>query len=777
MPQPPLLLLIGACFVLQPFSAAAAPTNDDFDNRTSLGGSSNIVASGSNTEATSEAGEPPIAGNAGGKSLWWSWTAPQNGTVTISTEGSHFDTILGAYTGNALTNLIEVASGDDSLGADPLTSIVTFHAENATVYQIAVDGYRGDFGDIATGTVVLTLDFVIDRYSLTVAANDPNRGSASVSPPPDLDGRYLAGTVVNATAQAGSGWWFAGWTGGSIETNTSVSLVLMSNLNLTANFSPIPIRTVQRSPSSIITFAADYIDFSERTFKVWNSESGTLNYSITADVDWLNVDPLTGSSRGETNSHKIHFYHPPPGNYLGTILITPLAEGAEPQSVTVALRVDSRNFGVRWQSSFGNGSVTCVRETSDGGAIAGALFPEGVGLIRLDAKGSNLWTQIFPEASLTVPGCFQQTADGGFILGGYSYPGNGGADFWLGRVDSNGNKLWSRTFGGTNDDRLVFGKQTSDHGFLLAGTSESGPSGNKVSANFGGTDFWIVRLDPNGKRLWDKSFGGSGNEFLFSGALNEAGDFVLAGYSPSAADGNKTNEDSGQWIVSFDSNGNKLREQVVPGFRPGNVLIQSLPGGGLVTAQNDGPFCGGCGVLYTVRSFGPSGAVIWETNFNPLEGTIGGLANLQATADGSILVYPFEYFNAGDHRFEAIKIDGDGEISWRRVIDPIPSTGRNGLTVLEPLSDGGLLLGGDGTTTVIRLKPLPPAPSGRIVRSSLGFRFFITGVSNQLQAIEYSTNFMDWTSFRTNLFLGDEKEIFDVDAKDPIRFYRSRVLQ
>jgi len=95
--------------------------------------------------------------------------------------------------------------------------------------------------------------------------------------------------------------------------------------------------------------------------------------------------------------------------------------------------------------------------------------------------------------------------------------------------------------------------------------------------------------------------------------------------------------------------------------------------------------------------------------------------------------------------------------------------------VLEPLSDGGLLFGGD-KATVLRLKHLPPAPSGRIVYSALGFRFFVSGAANQLQAIDYSTNLVDWTSFRTNLFFGEEQEIFDVDAKDSVRFYRPRPL-
>src|SRR5438552_2988705 len=171
IPKPEFLYVVASLFILQSRALAAAPLNDHFDSRISLGTGFHILAGGSNIEATKEPGEPVIEGNPGGRSLWWSWTAPQNGTVTIKTEGSHFDTLLGIYTGTSITNLIEVASGDDSLGLDPLSSIVIFHVEQADVFQIAVDGYRGDFGEIASGTVVLAVDFVLDRYTLAVGSS------------------------------------------------------------------------------------------------------------------------------------------------------------------------------------------------------------------------------------------------------------------------------------------------------------------------------------------------------------------------------------------------------------------------------------------------------------------------------------------------------------------------------------------------------------------------------------------------------------------------------
>lgn len=120
--------------------------NDYFANRLNLNGSS-ITTEGSNLDATKEPDEPNHAGQPGGKSVWWSWTAPIAGRVTISTASSDFDTLLGVYVGVAVNALTPVASNDD----DPdggVTSRVTFDAKAGGVYEIAVDELGGVAGSI-----------------------------------------------------------------------------------------------------------------------------------------------------------------------------------------------------------------------------------------------------------------------------------------------------------------------------------------------------------------------------------------------------------------------------------------------------------------------------------------------------------------------------------------------------------------------------------------------------------------------------------------------------
>lgn len=122
--------------------------NDLFANRTLLVGTS-ATATGNNATATKETREPNVAGVSGGKSVWWTWTAPVSGTVAITTAGSNFDTTLGVYRGTVVSRLTRVAvNDDDSTLAGAVTSRVSFAAVAGTAYQILVDGYSGESGNI-----------------------------------------------------------------------------------------------------------------------------------------------------------------------------------------------------------------------------------------------------------------------------------------------------------------------------------------------------------------------------------------------------------------------------------------------------------------------------------------------------------------------------------------------------------------------------------------------------------------------------------------------------
>ena len=129
------------------------PLNDPFAWSIVMRGAGGTTT-GSNVNATKETGEPDHwPANAGGASVWWVWTAPSTGSVTVSTFGSTFDTVLAVYTGSAVNALTLIAANDDAGGY--AQSRVTFTANGGTTYRIAVDGYRFSGMVASTGTIVL----------------------------------------------------------------------------------------------------------------------------------------------------------------------------------------------------------------------------------------------------------------------------------------------------------------------------------------------------------------------------------------------------------------------------------------------------------------------------------------------------------------------------------------------------------------------------------------------------------------------------------------------
>ncbi len=122
-----------------------APANNDFADRIAIPGT-NTSVNGNSVGADKEPGEPNHA-QAGGASVWWSWTAPSNARVTITTVGSNYDTLLGVYTGASVNSLTTIRTNDDGRGTG-LQSRVRFRPTAGVTYQIAVDGFNGAAGDI-----------------------------------------------------------------------------------------------------------------------------------------------------------------------------------------------------------------------------------------------------------------------------------------------------------------------------------------------------------------------------------------------------------------------------------------------------------------------------------------------------------------------------------------------------------------------------------------------------------------------------------------------------
>jgi PKD repeat protein len=196
----------------------------------------------------------------------------------------------------------------------------------------------------------------------------------------------------------------------------------------------------------------------------------------------------------------------------------------------------------------------------------------------MSPEGFKLWERRFGGSNYDELKDILRTSDNGYLLAGYSYSGiggdktqagRGGADYWVVKINASGTKLWDFRYGGTLDDLLVSVKQTSDGGFVLAGYSESGIGGDKTSAGFGLEDIWLVKINSSGTKQWDFSYGGSETEWLYTIEPTSDNGFLLGAASNSPIGGSKTEANKGSlsdyWLVKINSSGLKIWDKTIGG--------------------------------------------------------------------------------------------------------------------------------------------------------------------------------------------------------------------
>src|SRR5439155_12219521 len=199
------------------------PPNDLFINAIALTGGSGVKTANT-LNAGKESGEPDHAGNAGGKSAWWTFTPTNDGILTLSTTNSTFDTVLGIYLGSRVNTLTPVASDDDAYEGVSFSKITQAVRSNQ-VYRIAVDGFNGAFG-----VVFLSYSFAVSNINhLTI--NTIENGTVVPG-----TGDYPHDSTVVLSALPGANYEFVAWEGDIPSAANPLSIVVNTNYTLTARF-------------------------------------------------------------------------------------------------------------------------------------------------------------------------------------------------------------------------------------------------------------------------------------------------------------------------------------------------------------------------------------------------------------------------------------------------------------------------------------------------------------------------------------------------------------
>ena len=185
------------------------------------------------------------------------------------------------------------------------------------------------------------------------------------------------------------------------------------------------------------------------------------------------------------------------------------------------------------------GYIIAGSSQSNDGDVSGNHGGGDYWVVKIDSLGSLIWQKSLGGSGNEVANSIQQTTDGGYIVAGESgsndgdVSGNHGvsSDFWILKLDLNGNIIWEKSFGGFSTDKAYSIQQTQDGGFIAAGQAFS--NDGDVTVNNGTFDYWITKINSDGNLIWQKSLGGSLGDYAQSINQSIDGGYIIVGYSTS----------------------------------------------------------------------------------------------------------------------------------------------------------------------------------------------------------------------------------------------------
>jgi len=322
------------------------------------------------------------------------------------------------------------------------------------------------------------------------------------------------------------------------------------------------------------------------------------------------------------------------------------------------------------------------------------------------------WQKSLGGSDTDYVSSIQQTSDSGYIIAGSSEStdgdvteNHGDQDYWIVKLDTNGDIEWKKCLGGSGRDRAYSIQQTSDNGYIVAGYTTS--NDGDVTGNHGLGDAWIVKLDTNGGVEWKKCIGGSNNDQVNSIQQTSDGGYIFAGQSFSN-DGDVTGyPQDGYWVVKLDTNGNILWQKFGGDIISGTLIsIQQTSDRGYIgageTNSDHGDVTGKHGNSdYLIVKLDTNGDIQWHKYLGGSE--LDASNSIQQTSDGGYIVSgrvnSNDYDVTGNHGerdYWIVKLDTNGDIEWKKCIGGSNTDTANHI---QQTSDGGYIVAGETYST------------------------------------------------------------------------------
>ena len=344
---------------------------------------------------------------------------------------------------------------------------------------------------------------------------------------------------------------------------------------------------------------------------------------------------------------------------------------------------------IQWQNTIGGNKedvINSCKQTPDGGFIIGATS-------RSDSSGDKSENNMGLSAT---------------------------TDYWIVKIDDAGNVQWENTIGGNKDDELYDVIPTADGGYLAAGFSYSGIGGDKTEARIGPpayADYWVIKLDADGEIVWQNTIGGGFDDELYCVIENEDGSFYLGGQSSSEAGADKTENANAMdiWIVQINETGNIIWQTTIGGLQGDYLLaMKKTSDGGLILGCYS---YSGAGADKSENTYGSydywivkldiAGNIEWENTIGgnnadylndiieiPGGGyiAVGGSSSNASGEKSSNTFGTFDYYD-----YWVVKLDATGNLIWEKIYG---GDGGDVSTCVSLLADGNMLIGGNSSSQI-----------------------------------------------------------------------------
>src|ERR1035437_4546205 len=326
-----------------------------------------------------------------------------------------------------------------------------------------------------------------------------------------------------------------------------------------------------------------------------------------------------------------------------------------------------------------------VKQTPDGGyIICGYTSSRGAGnadvyLIRTNSNGDTLWTKTYGGTNYEDGGDVEQTNDGGYIIiGGTESFGFVGSKVYLIKTNSTGDTLWTRTYGGSGNDWGYSGQQTTDGGYII--------SGYTYSFGAGGSDAYLIKTNSSGDTTWTKTYGGTGGDWGDRVKQTADGGYIIAGYTTGFGVGSED-----VYLIKTNSTGDTLWTKTYGGTTGDDAGydIQLTSDGGYIIAGVTTSFGAGGNDIYLIK-INSLGDTLWTKTYG---GTVDDYANsVQQTSDGGYIVAGSTYsFGTGSYDIYLIKTNSLGDTLWTKTYG---GTGYDWADHVQQTADKGYIISG-----------------------------------------------------------------------------------